>query len=161
MDLKVEIRRRIAKLTQLAYERGCRDGAQSTLAEIETVTAEELVEHQVETPLRAIGAAASATNKPAVKTKKQIAKKPKPQKKSVKANGAPPKSITVQQCLQSLIATDGEAHRDAILAAAQAENAAITTHDLSNGIRTLIRKGEVRVDPGESSRLLRAEAPSP
>ena len=36
MDLKKEVRRRIAELTRLAYERGYRDGAQSVLAEIES-----------------------------------------------------------------------------------------------------------------------------
>ncbi|HEX2446880.1 MAG TPA: hypothetical protein VHK26_01670, partial [Methyloceanibacter sp.] len=44
MDLKEEVRRRIADLTQAAYERGYRDGAQSALAEIESASAEDLAE---------------------------------------------------------------------------------------------------------------------
>jgi hypothetical protein len=157
MDLKKEVRRRIADLTQLAYERGYREGAQSALAEIESVTAEELVEHQVEKPLRAIGGTVPTKGQPSAKSKKPKAKKPKPRKKSVKANGATPKSITIQRCIQNMIAADGEARREAVLAAAQAKNAVITGHDLNNGIRTLMKRGEIRVDPEENSRLLGAE----
>ena len=50
MDLKKEVRRQIDELTRLAYERGYRDGAQSTLAEIEKVAGEDLAEQLKESP---------------------------------------------------------------------------------------------------------------
>lgn len=50
MDLKKEVRRRIVELTRLAYERGYRDGAQSTLAEIEKVAGDDLAEQLKESP---------------------------------------------------------------------------------------------------------------
>jgi hypothetical protein len=48
--------------------------------------------------------------------------------------------------------------RDEILLAAREENPKITSQDVHNGIRTLIRHAEIRVDPKETSRLLPAEA---
>jgi hypothetical protein len=48
--------------------------------------------------------------------------------------------------------------RDEILLAAREENPKITSQDVHNGIRTLIRRAEIRVDPKETSRLLPAEA---
>jgi hypothetical protein len=47
--------------------------------------------------------------------------------------------------------------RDEILLAAREENPKITSQDVHNGIRTLIRRAEIRVDPKETGRLLPAE----
>jgi hypothetical protein len=162
MDLKKEVRRRIAELTRLAYERGYRDGAQSALAEIESVSAEDLADQ-----LKARPASLEALEKTSMpggrrpgaaqKPKRQQAKRQQPK---AKVNGATPKAATVQRCIQELIASKGEARRDEILAAARTENPKITGQDVLNGIRTLTRRGEVHVDSEERSRLLPAGAPS-
>jgi hypothetical protein len=161
MDLKEEVRRRIADLTRAAYERGYLDGAQSALAEIESASAEDLAEQLKARPtsLEALGKS-SAPGEPrpaaAQKPKRQQAKR----QTKAKVNGGTPKAGTVQRCIQELIASKGEARRDEVLAAARAENPRITGQDLLNGIRTLTQRGEVQVDPGEKSRLIPAEAPS-
>ena len=162
MDLKEEVRRRIADLTRAAYERGYRDGAQSALAEIESVSAEDLAEQ-----LKARPASLEALEKTSMpgerrpgagqKPKRRQAKRQQPKRK---VNGGTPKAASVQRCIQELIAAKGEARRDEVLAAARAENPKITGQDVLNGIRTLTRRGEVQVDPEERSRLLPAGAPS-
>jgi hypothetical protein len=155
MDLKKEVRRRIEELTRLAYERGYRDGAQSALAEIEKVAGEDLADQLRETPasLQALAKAAA----PSVRRRAAV-KKPKIQQRKAKSNGAVPKAVTVQRCIQRLIASKGEARRNEILVAAREENPKITSQDIHNGIRTLIRHAEIRVDPKETSRLLPVEA---
>ena len=77
-----------------------------------------------------------------------------------KPNGAAPKAVTVQRCIQKLIAARGEARRDDILLAAREDNPKITSQDVHNGIRTLIQRAEIRVDPKVTSRLLPTEARS-
>ena len=170
MDLREEVRRRIADLTRAAYERGYRDGAQSALAEIESASAEDLAEQLKATPasLQALGKssmpgkprpAAAQKPRPAA-APKQKRQQPKRQALKAKVNGGTPKAATVQRCIQELIAAKGEARRDEVLAAARAENPKITGQDVLNGIRTLTQRGEVQVDPEERSRLLPARAPS-
>ena len=160
MDLKEEVRRRIADLTRAAYERGYRDGAQSALAEIESASAEDLAEQVKERPasLGALGRKPGG-RRPAA-AQKPKGQRPKRQQPKAKVNGGTPKAATVQRCIQELIVAKGEAHRDEILAAARVENPNITGQDLLNGIRTLTQRGEVRVDPEERGRLLPAGAPS-
>jgi hypothetical protein len=155
MDLKKEVRRRIDELTRLAYERGYRDGAQSALAEIEQATGEDLAEQLKESPasLQALAKAAA----PAAR-RRAAAKKPKVQQRTAKPNGAAPKAVTVQRCIQKFLGSRGEARRDEILVAAREENSRITSQDVLNGIRTLTRRGEIRVDPKENNRLLPSEA---
>jgi hypothetical protein len=161
MDLKKEVRRRIEELTRLAYERGYRDGAQSALAEIESVSAEDLAEQLKERPasLEALGKTSTPGERrpTAQKPKRQ---QPKRQQPKAKVNGGTPKAATVQRCIQELLASKGEAWRDEVLAAARAQNPKITGQDVLNGIRTLTQRGEVHVDPEERSRLLPAGAPS-
>ena len=163
MDLKEEVRRRIADLTRAAYERGYRDGAQSALAEIESVSAEDLAEQLKERP--ASLEALERTTTPgerrarAAKTTRQQPKR-RPPKAKVKMNGGTPKAVTVQRCIQELIAAKGEARRDEVLAAARAENPKITDQDLLNGIRTLTQRGQVQVDPEERTRLIPVGAPA-
>jgi hypothetical protein len=123
MDLKKEVRRRIAELTRLAYERGYRDGAQSALAEIESVSAEDLAEQLKARPasLEALEkTSAPGARRPgaAQKPKRQQAKRRQPK---AKVNGGTPKAATVQRCIQELIASKGEARRDEVLAAARRE----------------------------------------
>ena len=155
MDLKKEVRRRIEELTRLAYERGYRDGAQSALAEIEKVTGEDLADQLKETPssLQVLAKAAA----PAAR-RRAAAKKPKVQQRAAKPNGAAPKAVTVQRCIQKFLGSRGEARRDEILVAAREENSKITIQDVLNGIRTLTRRGDIRVDPKENNRLLPSEA---
>ena len=155
MDLKNEVRRRIEELTRLAYERGYRDGAQSALAEIEKVAGEDLADQLKETPasLQALAKAAA----PSVRRRAAV-KKPTVQQRKAKSNGTVPKAVTVQRCIQRLIASKGEARRNEILVAAREENPKITSQDVHNGIRTLTRHAEIRVDPKETSRLLPSEA---
>jgi hypothetical protein len=157
MDLKEEVRRRIADLTRAAYERGYRDGAQSALAEIESVSAQDITEQLKETPasLEALGKTSTPGNRRPAAAQKTKRRQPK-----AKVNGGTPKAAIVQRCIQELIASKGEARRDEVLAAARAENPKITGQDLLNGIRTLTQRGEVQVDPEERSRLLPARAPS-
>ena len=47
--------------------------------------------------------------------------------------------------MRTLLGSKGEAHRDDVLKAAQAENPAITKFDLGNGIRRLVKRGDIRV----------------
>ena len=158
MDLKEEVRRRIADLTRLAYERGYRDGAQSALAEIEKVSAEDLADQLKELPaaLRVLGKTGAPGKRRSAATRKP--EKPKKRQGKAKVNVGAPKAVTVQRCIQELIASKGEARRDQALAAARAENPRITGQDVLNGIRTLNRRGQIRVDPQENSRLLPSEA---
>jgi hypothetical protein len=155
MDLKKEVRRRIEELTRLAYERGYRDGAQSALAEIEKVSGEDLADRLKDSPasLKALAKAAAPVARRRAATKTQKVQQPK-----AKPNDAAPKAVTVQRCIQRLIASRGEARRDEILLAAREENPKITSQDVHNGIRTLIRRAEIRVDPKENDRLLPSEA---
>lgn len=151
MDLKEEVRRRIAEMTRFAYERGYRDGTQTALAEIESISAEGLVEQLEKTPkpLPVLAeAAAEEKRRPAKPRKRQT------QQRAAKQNGGAPKAVTVQQCIQRLLAEKGAALRSEILAAARTANPAITSQDVSNGIRTLAKNAVVRVDPEESTRLL-------
>ena len=162
MDLKEEVRRRIADLTRAAYDRGYRDGAQSARAEIESVSAEDLSEQLKETPasLEALGKTSMPGERRLRAAQKPKRQQPKRQQPKAKVNGGTPKATTVQRCIQELIASKGEARRDEVLAAARAENPKITGQDVLNGIRTLTQRGEVHVDPEERGRLLPAGAPS-
>jgi hypothetical protein len=81
-------------------------------------------------------------------------KRQKVQQRKAKPNGAAPKATTVQRCIQRLIASRGEARRDEVLAAARSENPSITSQDVLNGIRTLTRHAEIRIDPKQKNRLL-------
>jgi hypothetical protein len=155
--LSARLSRRIEELTRLAYERGYREGAQSALAEIEKVSGEDLADQLKETPapLKALAKAVAPVARRGAGTKR-----PKVQQPKVKPNGAAPKAVTVQRCIQRLIASRGEARRDEILLAARTENPKITSQDVHNGIRTLIRRVEIRVDPKETNRLLPSEAPT-
>ena len=150
MELKKKVRRHIEELTRLAYERGYRDGAQSALAEIEKIAGEDLAKQLKEAPasLEALAKAA-----PDVRRRAPL-KRQKVQQRKAKPNGAAPKATTVQRCIQRLIASRGEARRDEVLAAARSENPSITSQDVLNGIRTLMRHAEIRIDPKEKSRLL-------
>ncbi len=162
MDMKEEVRRRIADLTRAAYERGYRDGAQSALAEIESASAEDLAEQLKAAPasLEALGRTTKPGGGRPAAAQKPKRQRPKRQQPKAKVNGGTPKAATVQRWIQELIASKGEARRDEVLAAARAENPKITGQDLLNGIRTLTQRGEVQVDPEERSRLLPAGAPS-
>lgn len=162
MDLKEEVRRRIADLTRAAYDRGYRDGAQAALAEIESVSAEDLAEQLKATPasLEALGKTTTPGERQPAAAQKPTREPRKSQQPKVKVSGGTPKAATVQRCIQELIASKGEARRDEVLAAARAENPKITGQDVLNGIRTLTQRGEVYVDPEERSRLLPAGAPS-
>jgi hypothetical protein len=157
MDLKKEVRRRIEELTRLAYERGYRDGAESALAEIEKAAGEDLAEQLKESPasLPALQKAAAAGVRRRAAAKRQKVRQP-----TAKPNGAAPKAVTVQRCIQKILTAKGEARRDEVLAAARAENPRITSQDVLNGIRTLTQRAEIRVDPEEKSRLLPSEAPA-
>jgi hypothetical protein len=154
MDLKKEVRRRIEELTRLAYERGYRDGAQSALAEIEKAASEDLADELKETPA---SLKAFAKTAPPEVQRRATVKKQKLRQRRAKPNGAAPKAETVQRCIRRLIASEGEARRDEVLAAARAEDPEITSKDVHNGIRTLIRRAEIRVDSKEKSRLLPSE----
>ena len=143
MDIKEEVRRRIADLTRFAYERGLRDGAQSALAEIENLATDDVVEQlaQVPAPLEAIA------EKKAAGKKRPPARKKSDQK---------PKSIVIQEVVHELLAKNGETRRDEILAAAKAKDARITKFDLGNGLRTLAKRSEIKVAPDDRTRLLPA-----
>lgn len=158
MEIKEEVRRRIAELTRLAYERGFRDGAQSALAEIESIASEDVVEQlgQLPAPLEAIAETKSVRKKLA--QSKKTRKTKVTQGKHI-ANGKKrdrPKTVIVQEALQSLLETKGEARRDEVLTAAQAENPAITKFDLANGLRILVKNAKIRVSPDDSAVLLDA-----
>ena len=157
MDLKEEVRRRIADLTRAAYERGYRDGAQSALAEIESVSAEDLAE-QLKATSASLEAFVRKTSTPGER-RPTAAQKPRRQQPKAKVTGGTPKAAIVQRCIQELIASKGEARRDEVLAAARAETPKITGQDVLNGIRTLTQRGEVHVDPEKRGRLLPAGAP--
>jgi hypothetical protein len=77
MDMKEEVRRRVAELSRFAYERGFRDGAQSALTEMEAIGAEDVVEQLSKEPaaLKAIPGKKAIAKKPAKATKKPAAKK--------------------------------------------------------------------------------------
>ena len=150
MELKKKVRRHIEELTRLAYVRGYRDGAQSALAEIEKIAGEDLAKQLKEEAPASLEALAK-TAAPDVRGRAAL-KKVKQRK--AKPNGAAPKATTVQRCIQRLIAFRGEARRDEVLAAARSENPSITSQDVLNGIRTLTRHAEIRIDPKEKSRLL-------
>lgn len=175
MDLKEEVRRRIAELTRFAYERGYRDGAQSALSEIESATAEDLAGHMKDSPtaLAAIPAVKQRAGKTPAKAKPSAAKRTSPAKpskaKSAKAkpSGDAPssdepkttsesKSAIVRAALMALIDSKGEARRDELLSAARAQNPTITSQDVSNGLRMLSKRAEIRLDPQDSTRLLPA-----
>jgi hypothetical protein len=109
---------------------------------------------------------AKAATKSAAKPKaKRASTKPAASKKTAvsrktAAGGARGKSktATVREALQTLMAQKGEAKRDEVLAAAQAQDPKITRHDLNNGLRTLTKRAEIRVSPDDKSRFLPAEA---
>jgi len=67
-----------------------------------------------------------------------------------------PKTVVVQEALQSLLDANGQARRDEVLTAAQAKNPAITKFDLSNGLRIFVKDAKVRVSPDDSGVLLPA-----
>ncbi len=159
MDIKEEVRRRITELTRLAYERGYRDGAQSALTEIESIATEDAVEQlgKLPAPLEAIAETKPVRKKPA-QSKRTRATIGKRSSKRI-ANGkdrAKPKTVIVQEALQSLLDTKGEARRDEVLSTAQAENPAITKFDLGNGLRILVKNSKVRVSPDDSGVILPA-----
>ena len=155
MDIRKEVQRRIADLTRFAYERGYRDGAQSALAEIESMATDDVVEHLAAdlTPPKAIGDKKTTNSPPKKRARKPVRATKSKQAKSDQARGKP-KTIVVQETLQSLLAVDGQVRRDQVLKAAQAENPAITKFDLGNGLRALIKQSKVRVSPDDSSILL-------
>ena len=178
MDIKAEVRRRITDLTCFAYERGYREGAQAALAEIETIAAEDVTQQleNVPAPLEAIAETKRVDTKrpkPAAKpktVKKQATKaktfksapKRKAEEKSVaklktaktKTNTSKPKSIVVQEAMRTLLADKGKAGRDEVLKAAQAENPDITKFDLSNGIRSLVKQGDIKAAPDDRNLFL-------
>jgi hypothetical protein len=159
VDIKAEVRRRITELTRFAYERGFRDGAQSALTEMEAIGAEDVVEQLGKVPaaLIAIPGKKAAGKKPA-KAKAAKASKGKAAAKP-KANGkerGKPKTQVIQEAIQSLLDAKGEARRDDVLAAAQAENPAISKFDLGNGLRILVKQEKVRVSPDDSGVILPA-----
>ncbi len=155
MDIKEEVRRRIAELTRLAYERGYRDGAQSALVEIESIAAEDVVEQlgKLPAPLEAMAEAKSVRKKPAQSKRTRVTKSKRRTNSKI---GGRPKTVVVQEALQNLLAAKGEASRDEILTAAQAENPAITKFDLGNGLRILVKNAKVRVSPDDSGVILPA-----
>ncbi len=159
MDIKEEVRRRITELTRFAYERGYRDGAQSALAEIESIATEDVVEQlgKLPTPLEAIAETKSVRKRPAQSKRARAAKGQRRTKHS--ANGkdrGKPKTAVVQEALQSLLDANGQARRDEVLTAAQRKNPAITKFDLGNGLRILVKNAKVRVSPDDSGVILPA-----
>lgn len=157
MDIKEEVRRRIADLTRFAYERGYRDGAQSALAEIEGMASGDVVEQlAIDKPSLEGAVAKKAIGRKPRKAVRKPGGKARPKRsKNDKAAGKP-KTLVVQEILQSLLAANGQARRDEVLQAAQAENPAITKFDLGNGLRASIKRSEVRVSPNDNSILIRA-----
>jgi len=149
VDITEEVRRRIADLTRLAYERGFRDGTQSALVEIERISADDIVEQMTSATPR------KASKKKRTKTARQSARKSggRPREKTNGAKGPKPKTVVVQEALQSLLSEHGKAQRDEVLAVAQATNPAITKFDLNNGLRVLLKQSKVQVSP-ENSRIL-------
>jgi hypothetical protein len=144
MDLTKEVRRRIEELTRLAYERGYREGAQSALAEIEKVSGEDFADQLKETPasLKALAKAVAPVAHRGAGNQEAEGAATESETERRRAQGG-----DLQRCIQRLMASRGEALRDEILLAARAENPKITSQDVHNGIRTLIRRVEIRVDP--------------
>ena len=157
MDIKEEVRRRIAELTRFAYERGFRDGAQSALAEIENIATDDVVQQLGMAPASLDAIAETETSKAADK-KRRPAKKTakKPRRKITSKEDRKPKSIVIQEVVHELLAANGEARRDEVLTAAQTRDARITKFDLGNGLRMLTKRSEIRVAPDDRSRLLPA-----
>jgi hypothetical protein len=157
MDLKEEVRRRIAELMRFAYERGYRDGAQSALTEIESLAGEDLVRQLSESGVK-LGAIARlrVTDAPAAKPVRKARKPRAPQQAKPQRGGGRTKSAIVRAALQSILASRGEARRDELLSAARAEDPTITSQDVSNGLRALTKRAEIRLDPQDSARLLPA-----
>lgn len=149
MDIKEEVRRRIADLTRFAYERGYRDGAQSALVEIESIATDDIIEQLAEVP----APPEALVEKKAIKKRPTKVTRSQTRKKKLKA-ASKPKTLIVQDALHSLLTAKGEARRDEVLAAAQAENPTITKFDLGNGLRTLLKQSKVRVSPDNNSVLL-------
>lgn len=159
MDIKNEIRRRIAELTQFAYERGYRDGAQSALAELERVSTEDIVDQldDLPAPLEAIADTNPIRKKPAQSKRTRSPKGKRSNKRTANDNDrSKPKTVVVQEALQSLLEAKGEVRRDEVLAAAQVENPRVTKFDLNNGLRILVRNAKVRVSPDDSRVILPA-----
>jgi hypothetical protein len=159
MGIKKKIRRCIAELMQLIYKRGYRDGARSVLIESESVATEDAAEDLGKEPaaLEATAEVVPVETKPAKAKSRRKASKDKPAPKAaVKEERGKPKSVIVQEALQTLLTEKGEARRDEILAAAQAENPAITKHDLNNGLRALAKRSVYRVASDDSGRYLPA-----
>lgn len=159
MDIKEEVRRRIAELTRLAYERGYRDGAQSALTEIETIAADDVIGQltDIPKPLELI------PERKTVGRKRTTSKRSKKAKSKTRAKPAAngkdrgkPKTMIVQEELQGLLDAKGQASRDEVLAAAQAKNPAISKFDLGNGLRPLLQKAKVRVSSEDKRVLLPA-----
>jgi len=156
VNIKEEVRARIAELTRFAYERGYRDGAQSALVEIESIAAEDLVEQlgKLPAPLEAIAEKKRVRKKPARSKRIRGIQGKHRRKGGASSNGrGKPKTVVVQEALYALLDSKGEARRDEVLAAAQTENSAITKFDLGNGLRILIKNAKVRVS-SEDSRLI-------
>lgn len=160
MEIKEEVRRRIAELTRFAYERGYRDGAQSALAEIESIATDDVAEQlgKAPAPLEVIAKTKPVRKKPAQSRRTRVTKGRPGSKRNAnsKVDRSKPKTVVVQEALQSLLDAKGEARRDEVLAAAQAENSAITKFDLGNGLRILVKNAKVRVSPDDSGVILPA-----
>jgi hypothetical protein len=157
MDIKEEVRRRITDFTRFAYERGYREGVQAALAEIENFAAEDIIEQVAgaQAPLDAIVEMKSLKKKSAkAKSKRSGKDKPKAKRGTNGKERVKPKTLVVQEALQALLVEKGEASRAEVLAAAQAENPAITKFDLGNGLRVLLKQTKVRVSPDDNSILL-------
>jgi hypothetical protein len=56
--------------------------------------------------------------------------------------------------MRTLIGNKGEARRDEVLKVAQVEDPAITKFDLSNGIRTLVKRGDIKAAPDDRNLFL-------
>ena len=159
MDIKDEVRSRIAELTRFAYERGYRDGAQSALAEIESIATEDVVEQlgKLPAPLETIVAAKSVRKRPAQSRRARAAKGSHRTKQGANGRGRnKPKTVVVQEALRSLLDTNGQARRDEVLATAQRENPGVTKFDLNNGLRNLVKDAKVRVSPDDNRIILPA-----
>jgi hypothetical protein len=61
--------------------------------------------------------------------------------------------IVVREARQGLLDAKGEAHRDEVLAAAQAETPAISKVDLGNGLRPLLQQSKIRMSPVDKGLL--------
>lgn len=157
MNVKNEVRERIVELTRFAYERGYRDGAQLALAEIESFVTEDVVQELVKSPrpLEEIPETTAVKKKPAQSRSKRTTKRRTKPKRNV-SDRSKPKTVVVQEALQALLDAKGEVRRDEVLAAAQAENPAVTKFDLSNGLRNLVKQSKIRVSSDDNAVLLPA-----